>query len=427
MNFRNIGIVISREFMTRVRKKSFLIITFLGPILFAAIAVIPSLIMFLAEDKGKNIAVVDESGIAMTEFVSNDSYTFTDRSGESLDSLKANLSADGIDVLVHISPLIDSIRSVNVVTYSDKALSMDLKEAIALRVDNAVEDYRIACSGIEDLRGIMDKVKSDVSITTYTIDDSGEEKLDSAELKMIVSMLLGMVIYMFIAMFSGMVMSSVIEEKASRVVEVLISSVKATELMFGKIVGVACVALTQFLLWVVLTIGIITVAGSVMGFDKIAQSQTGMMPGTEMAGVDAEAMMSNIDAGDNSLIVALMDLNYSQIIVSFLVFFVLGYLLYASLFAAIGSAVENEADSSQLQLPITIPLLIGFFIAIYSFKSPDSAIAVWGSMIPFTSPIVMLARIPFGVPVWQLVLSIALLLVTFVLCAWVSAKIYRAG
>ena len=413
--------------MTRVRKKSFLIITFLGPIFFAAIAVIPSLIMFLAEDKGKNIAVVDESGIAMAEFVSNESYTFTDRSAEPLDSLKANLSAEGIDVLVHISPVIDSVKSVNVVTYSGKALSMDLKEAISSRVDNAVEDYRISCSGISDLREIMDKVKSDVNITTYTIDDSGEAKLDSAELKMIVSMLLGMIIYMFIAMFSGMVMSSVIEEKASRVVEVLISSVKATELMFGKIIGVACVALTQFLLWVVLTLAIITVAGSVMGLDKIAQSQTEMMPATEMAGMDAETVMNSLNSEDNSLIAALMDLNYSQIIISFLVFFVLGYLLYASLFAAIGSAVENEADSSQLQLPITIPLLIGFFIAIYSFKSPDSAIAVWGSMIPFTSPIVMLARIPFGVPVWQLVLSIALLLVTFVLCALVSSKIYRAG
>ena len=404
--------------MTRVRKKSFLIITFLGPILFAAIAVIPSLIMFLAEDKGKNIAVVDESGIAMSEFVSNESYTFTDCSSQPLDSLKTKLSSEGFDVLVHISPVIDSTKSVNVVTYSDKALSMDLKEAIASRVDNAVEDYRISCSGISDLKEIMDQVKSDVSITTYTIDDSGKAKLDSAELKMIVSMLLGMVIYMFIAMFSGMVMSSVIEEKASRVVEVLISSVKATELMFGKIIGVACV---------VLTLAIMAVAGSVMGFDQIAQSQSGMMPGTEMAGMDPEAMMNTLDAEDTSVIAALMDLNYSQIIVSFLVFFVLGYLLYASLFAAIGSAVENEADSSQLQLPITIPLLIGFFIAIYSFKSPDSAIAVWGSLIPFTSPIVMLARIPFGVPVWQLALSIVLLLVTFVACAWISAKIYRAG
>ncbi len=427
MNFRNIGIVISREFMTRVKKKSFLVITFLGPVLFAAIAIIPSLIMFFANDDGKKIAVVDDSGIVMPVLESNDSYVFEDYAGRDIDSLKSNLKEYGIDVLMLVSPVVDSTRSVNVVTFSDKALSMDTKEAIENRVDEAVEAYRITLSGIDGLKDIMDEVKSDVTITTYTVDDSGEAKLDSAEVKMIVSMLLGMVIYMFITMFSAMVMSSVIEEKSSRVVEVLISSVKSIELMFGKIIGVACVALTQFLLWVMLTVAIVSVVGGIVGFDSIAKSQTEMaaMPGG--AAINPEEIAQSMADEDLSIVSALMDLNYTEIIVSFIVFFVLGYLLYASLFAAIGSAVENEADSSQLQIPVTIPMLIGFFIAIYAFKSPDSQLAIWGSMIPFTSPIVMLARIPFGVPVWQLVLSIGLLLVTFVLCAWMSAKIYRAG
>lgn len=427
MNFRNIGIVISREFMTRVKKKSFLVITFLGPVLFAAIAIIPSLIMFFANDDGKKIAVVDDSGIVLPVLESNDSYIFEDYAGRDIDSLKSNLKEYGIDVLMLVSPVVDSTRSVNVVTFSDKALSMDTKEAIENRVDEAVEDYRITLSGIDGLKDIMDEVKSDVTITTYTVDDSGKAKLDSAEVKMIVSMLLGMVIYMFITMFSAMVMSSVIEEKSSRVVEVLISSVKSIELMFGKIIGVACVALTQFLLWVMLTVAIVSVVGGIVGFDSIAKSQTEMtaMPGG--AAINPEEIAQSMADEDLSIVSALMDLNYTEIIVSFIVFFVLGYLLYASLFAAIGSAVENEADSSQLQIPVTIPMLIGFFIAIYAFKSPDSQLAIWGSMIPFTSPIVMLARIPFGVPVWQLVLSIGLLLVTFVLCAWMSAKIYRAG
>lgn len=427
MNFRNIGIVISREFMTRVKKKSFLVITFLGPVLFAAIAIIPSLIMFFANDDGKKIAVVDDSGIVLPVLESNDSYIFEDYAGRDIDSLKSNLKEYGIDVLMLVSPVVDSTRSVNVVTFSDKALSMDTKEAIENRVDEAVEAYRINLSGIDGLKDIMDEVKSDVTITTYTVDDSGEAKLDSAEVKMIVSMLLGMVIYMFITMFSAMVMSSVIEEKSSRVVEVLISSVKSIELMFGKIIGVACVALTQFLLWVMLTVAIVSVVGGIVGFDSIAKSQTEMtaMPGG--AAINHEEIAQSMADEDVSIVSALMDLNYTEIIVSFIVFFVLGYLLYASLFAAIGSAVENEADSSQLQIPVTIPMLIGFFIAIYAFKSPDSQLAIWGSMIPFTSPIVMLARIPFGVPVWQLVLSIGLLLVTFVLCAWMSAKIYRAG
>ena len=438
MNFRNIGVIISREYRTRVQKKSFLLVTFLGPILFAALMVLPSLIMFFAEDKGKQIAVVDESGIVFPKLENNEMCTFTEYPVLELDSLKANLSEKGIDVLMCISPIIDSTNSVNVFTYAPKALSVELKESLESKVDDAVEDYRIGLYNIGDLKQIMSEVKSDIDITTYTVDDSGEAKLDSAEVKMIVSMLLGMIIYMFIAMFSGMVMSSVIEEKSSRVVEVLVSSVKATELMFGKIVGVAAVALTQFLLWVVLTGVIVGVVGGIMGFDTLAGSSQDMttMMGVDQGTLDAAgmsidpaAMASSLGAkeGGNPVIAALLDMDYTLILSSFVVFFVLGYLLYASLFAAIGSAVENEADSSQLQLPVTIPLLIGFFIALYAFKSPDSSLAFWGSIIPFTSPIVMLARIPFGVPAWELALSIGLLLLTFLACAWLSAKIYKIG
>lgn len=251
-----------------------------------------------------------------------------------------------------------------------------------------------------------------------------------------------MIIYMFIAMFSGMVMQSVIEEKASRVVEVLVSSVKATELMFGKIIGVACVALTQFLLWVVLTAVLVTGVSAFIGFDSIMDStsvQTEQM--NQMAqglGMDQDmmeaagmAMPSAAEIADQSELGAIMstlsELNYVQLILGFIVYFALGYLLYASLFAAIGSAVENEADTQQLQIPVTIPLLIAFFVAFYAFKAPDSAVVFWGSMIPFTSPIVMLARIPFGVPAWELALSIVLLVAAFVACAWMSAKIYRIG
>ena len=229
---------------------------------------------------------------------------------------------------------------------------------------------------------------------------------------------------MFIALFSGMVMSSVIEEKSSRVVEVLMSSVKATELMFGKIIGVALVALTQFLLWILLTLMLIGVAGGILGKDKLM----GMLqddPTTEMV----SQMNDNVNLPDGMDVVmsTLGNINLGQILFAFLFFFIFGYLLYASLFAAIGSAVENEGDSSQLQIPVTIPLLLAFFIAIYAFKAPDSSLVFWGSIIPFTSPIVMLARIPFGVATWELVLSMVLLVVTFVVCAWASAKIYKVG
>ena len=248
---------------------------------------------------------------------------------------------------------------------------------------------------------------------------------------MMVSMILGMIIYMFIALFGGMVMSSVIEEKASRVVEVLVSSVKATELMFGKIIGVALVALTQFFLWIVLTLSIVGIVGAVAGKDLLKSADPAEMVQTVggMSAEQSEAVVQAVsDQGEMGTILStISNLPFAKIIVCFVLFFIFGYMLYASLFAAIGSAVENEGDTQQLQIPITIPLLLGFFIAIYAFKAPDSALVFWGSMIPFTSPIVMLARLPFGVPTWELVVSIILLIATFAVCAWISAKIYKVG
>ena len=441
MKLRNIKTIISREYMTRVKKKSFLLITFLGPIFFAAIAILPSLIMFMAEDKGKQIAVIDESGIVMPKFVDTEAIDYIDCTGQQLDSLKNQLDLLGYDALVHISQLDSAAKSVNVTAYSSSPMSVDTKEAISSRVDDAVEDYRLSLYDIGDLKQIMKDVEYNSTVTTYTLGEDGEEKISSSEVYMFISLGLSMIIYMFIAMFSGMVMQSVIEEKASRVVEVLVSSVKATELMFGKIIGVACVALTQFFLWIVLTAIIVTGVSSFIGFDTMMESasvQTEQMTQmTEGLGVESEMMGMTMPAIDSTAVAqgsemgailsTLKDLNYGMLLIGFFVYFALGYLLYASFFAAIGSAVENEADTQQLSIPVTIPLMIGFFIAFYAFKAPDSAVVLWGSMIPFTSPIVMLARIPFGVPVWELALSIGLLVATFVACGWASAKIYKIG
>jgi len=424
MKLRNLNIVISREYLTRVRKKSFLLITFLGPVFFAAVAVLPSIIMMMTEDKGKNVAVVDESGFVMQKFTDDRTMTFTDLSSEPLDSVKAWFSREHYDVLVAISPLDSASKSVSVSAYSSKPLSVDMKGALAAKVDEAVEDYRISQYDVDGLKEIMNDVKSEISIATYTVGEDGEEKITSSEVYMGISLALSMIIYMFIAMFSGMVMQSVIEEKASRVVEVLVSSVKATELMFGKIIGVACVALTQFFLWVVLTVVLVVGASAFMGFGSIDPSQAQQM--VEMTG-QMGTMENMTDMGMPVILSTLAQLNYGQLILGFIVYFILGYLLYASFFAAIGSAVENEADTTQLQMPVTIPLLIAFFIAFYAFKAPDSPVVFWGSMIPFTSPIVMLARIPFGVPAWELLLSVALLAGTFVACGWASAKIYKIG
>jgi ABC-2 type transport system permease protein len=436
MKMRNIGIIISREYLTRVKKKSFLLTTFLVPVLFAAMCILPSVIMFMSEDKGKQVAVIDQSGVVMPYLVDSETIDYTDYSSSPLDSLKENFAGMGLDILVVVSPLDSITRSVTVASYSEKPVSVDIKERITSKVDDAIEDYRISLYEVGDLKQIMKEVESNVSMATYTIGEAGEEKITSSEVYMIISMVLSIIIYMFIAMFSGMVMQSVIEEKASRVVEVLVSSVKATELMFGKIIGVACVALTQFFLWIILTLVLVGGFSAFGGFSSMmgdpAQAEqmlemTGMT--ATMGGVSAEEMMTMAqDQSELSTVFStLKDINWVQMILAFIVYFALGYLLYASFFAAIGSAVENEADTNQLQMPVTVPLLLAFFIALYAFNAPDSAVVWWGSMIPFTSPIVMLARIPFGVPGWELALSIGLLVATFIACGWVSAKIYKIG
>ena len=433
MKMRNIKTIIGREYLTRVKKKSFLLTTFIVPILFAALCILPSVIMFMAKDTGKKIAVVDQSGIVMPYLVDTDAVDYEDYSAEPADSMKARFEELGLDVLVIVSPLDTVAKTVSVSSYSPKPLSMELKEGVQSKVNDAVEDYRLALYDITDLKQIMEDVKANISMSTYTMDESGEEKITSSEVYMIISMILSIIIYMFIAMFSGMVMQSVIEEKASRVVEVLVSSVKATELMFGKIIGVACVALTQFFLWIVLTLVLVGGFSAFVGFDSLmgdtAQTEQMMEMTAQMGGVDMAEMTAAMqeEEGLGAVLSTLKDINWVQMIFAFIIYFALGYLLYASLFAAIGSAVENEADTTQLQMPITLPLMLAFFIALYAFNAPDSQIVWWGSMIPFTSPIVMLARIPFGVPMWELALSIALLVMTFGACGWLSAKIYKIG
>ena len=449
MNLRKLGIVIEREYLNKVKKKSFLLITFLTPLLFAGIAILPSLIMYGTKEEAKKVGVVDNSGIVMPYLQSGEVLAYKDLGIDAdVEAIKADLGAAGIDILLTISPLDSAAKTVTADTYSVKPLGMDSSSSIEGKINDAVEAYRIDSYGIENLEEIMHSVHSNVHVHSYTISDTGEEKISESGVYMAVSMILGMALYMFIALFSGMVMSSVIEEKSSRVVEVLVSSVKATELMFGKILGVALVALTQFVLWILLTGVILGIVGGIVGKDKIMgmmqddattemmqqmAAPEGLHPGDISleqalpAASDTTAVAAGEPSGMGVIMSTLGNINLGQILFAFLVYFIFGYLLYASLFAAIGSAGENEGDTSQLQIPVTIPLLLGFFIAIYAFKAPDSQLVFWGSMIPFTSPIVMLARIPFGVPGWELALSMVLLVATFAVCAWASAKIYKVG
>jgi len=418
MKLNTIGIIIRREYLNRVKKKSFLITTFVVPVLMAALFIVPIVLMMNSKDKAKTIAVVDRSGVVAEALTNTETIVFMNFGDFSVDSLKSHLKDMNIDGVLSISEFSED-KSLSVDLTSLKPFGMETTELISGKVNGAIEDYKMSSYDIPDLEKIMKDVKQKVKVNAFVIDEDGNESASELGINQVISMLMGIIIFLFITLFGGMVMSAVIEEKTSRVVEVLVSSVKATELMFGKIIGIAFVAFTQFFLWVILTLILVSVAGSVIGLDKIGGVDTSsMMETSSMLGANPEL---------EGVVGTLSSIPVGEYLCVFLVFFLFGYILYSTLFAAIGSSVDNEGDAQQLQLPVTIPLMIGYFIAIYTFKAPDSGLAFWGSMIPFTSPIVMLARLPFGVETWEILLSVSVLVVTAFICAWLSAKIYKVG
>ena len=439
MNWKKVGIVISHEYSTRVRKKSFILTTLLTPIGMALLICVPMLIMLFTGNENQKVKVIDQSGIVAPYLESGEKVTYVmGVEGETVDLLKDIFDELDYYAIVGISPL-DEKGEVSVVSYSKEPLNMDLKNSINRAVNKAVETRKLTRYDIQNLDEILADVKTDIKLNSMTLTSDGDAKEDSVEIYMILSYLMSFLIYMFVFMFGTMVMRSVIDEKSSRVVEVIVSSVKSVELMMGKIIGVALVALTQFFIWIALTFIIVTAVNAAAG-PKLMQNIGGMGEVIAIAGddnhigpEDMETILQSAGQSEDApealkLIGQLRNLDWFYIIGCFLVYFLLGYLLYASMFAAIGAAVDNEADTSQLQLPVTIPLIIGIFIMLHTFEHPNSALSVWTSIIPWTSPMVMLARIPFGVvPVWQLLLSIVLLALTFLATAWFSAKIYRIG
>lgn len=419
MDKNKLFLIISREFSVRVKKKSFILLTILTPIFMALLIVLPTIIMSLSpSERGQKILVVDRSRECEKYFVSNEDYVYKFDPNADIQSIKKDLSTSDLYAIVEISPM-DSAYNVSVSTYSNKQINIDTKEEIEKCVERGVRDKKLAAYNIQNLDAIIKDINTKVDVKTYTVSEEEREKSGMVEINMAISYIASFLIYMFIFMFGSMVMRGVIDEKSNRVVEVIISSVKPFELMLGKIIGVGAVALLQFLIWVVLTFAIIFGAQAFMGVDLA--SAGGSVPGALPEGFSA----SGGKVGE--MLAALAGINFGYIILSFLAYFILGYLLYASMFAAVGSAVDNETDTQQLTIPITLPLIIGLFLMIHAFRFPDSSLSFWGSIIPFTSPMVMMARVPFGVPLWQMILSIVLLLATFIFMTYLSAKIYRVG
>ena len=430
-----IGLIISQEYRNRVAKKSFLLMTFLTPILMAALIVTPIFLASIKDDEERVVAVVDETGLYEEFFeglVSEDcSFEVIKEQGignkkqgiggdVQISNFKSQLSTD-YSAFVIISD--DLTKNQNALTmYSQKQVPSGIRRFIESSLEDYIEAQILASYNIPKLREMISEAKVDVKVTTYKLSDEGVTTSDS-DIASVIGMLTTMLIYMFIFVSGAQVMNSIVQEKVNRIVEVMVCSVRPWELMWGKIIAVGLTCLTQMALWVVLTLLIVGVAMGVMDI-PLEGSQLAMPNAQQLADMSGQGLNGQFDS---QYISSLLSIDWVLVLVMFVVYFIGGYLLYSSLFAAIGASVDNEADTSQFMMPITIIVLFALYAGIYSAENPDGPLAFWCSMIPFTSPMVMMVRIPFDVPMWQLGLSLGLLALTIVGTIWLSAKIYRVG
>jgi len=411
-----IWLIFQREYLVRVRKKSFIIMTFLAPLLLAAFMVVP---VFLAtiSDKTEEIGVLDESGLFQNKFKNSEDRTFVPLAGN-LEEAKTKFLHSKLTGFLYI-PKQNLDNPAGIRLYSKSNASIDSKMAIESSLRKEIENIKFQRSGID--QAVLENIKTDISVSTTNLSQEGE-KDNNAFVTSAAGYAGAFLIYIFIFMYGVQIMRGVIEEKTNRIVEVIISSVKPFQLMMGKILGIAAVGLTQFLLWIILSSLVTSVIGSQFR-DKLA-------PPTTMAATNADTSATKkINAtGVQEAFKALDNLNLPLILGCFIFYFLGGYLLYGALFGAVGAAVDNETDTQQFMLPITIPLVMTFVVAqTVIIKNPDGPVAFWMSVIPLTSPIAMMIRIPFGVPTYQLLLSMVLLVLGFVGTTWLAARIYRVG
>ena len=419
-----INLIIKREYTTRVMKKSFILLTFLTPLLLVGMIGLIVWMGGIKDDNIKKIIVIDQTSLYKDILKSSESYSF-EYVDKQIDTYKNNPDQiKEITALLYINGDL-SVNPEAAVLYSEKQVNMELKSYISGQLNKYIEEQKLAAYNIPDLKQMVEKSRTDIELKTIKWGEGGKEKEGSAELAMIIGMITAFIIYMFIVIYGAQVMSGVVQEKTNRIVEVIISSVKPFELMMGKIIGIALVGLTQFLMWVILTVVISMVAGSVIGknIDADTLQQVSQMQQMGMQPTSTQSLPPELE----SLFSALNGLDFVKIGGLFILYFLGGYLLYASLFAAIGSAVDNETDTQQFSMPIMLPIIFAIYAGIFSAENPDGPLAFWCSMIPFTSPIVMMVRLPFDVPAWQIILSLSILILSFLGTTWVAAKIYRTG
>lgn len=417
-------LIVSREYLTRIRKKSFFVMTVLGPLLLVFMIVFP-LILQRESEKHLHVLVVDENDYFINRFQDTRKISFSYLSGD-IDELKRLCIHSDYDAVLHILAGVQSNKS-NLYYYEEPPLSLcgQIEEQMnKLLFDKAMQDsFKITSAQFAEIEEL-----SRAKVAVLQLDEQGNEKEGGREMNYVIGLVCGLLIYFFILMYASQVLRGVTEEKTNRIVEVLLSSVKPVQLMMGKIVGVALVGLTQFAIWVLLSLGLLF--GMQVAMPNLFNSPDAPELVASAAANDAATTLSANDLQMNGLLNQIgnfYNFSFSALLLCFLLFFVLGYLIYASLFAAVGAAVDNETDSQQFTLPVTLPLLLTCMLIMPIAENPSGDIAFWFSMIPLTSPIAMMIRLPSGVPLWELLTSLALMAAFFFLCLWLAIKVYRTG
>lgn len=436
-----ITLIIKREYLTRIRKKSFIIMSVLGPFIFAAYIIIPMYFATLEDKDEKTVVVIDDSKL-FTEYGSEGAtfvipgteyLKFQVVEGVPVETFKQGFEESGYYAVLFIPSNILASEVSQI--YSSNQTSVEVSGYIKRTMENEIEHLKLASHDIEGIEKIIAEVETRISVTSIKWTRDGETKQTNTGVVMGVGYLGGMLIFFFVFFFGSQVMRGVIEEKVSRIIEVIVSSVKPFELMMGKIIGVGLTGLTQFVVWIFFSTILITGLKAAF-FPELNQTPTEQVVASDLfdqnagsASFDAEPEEISNDDLDKAqeIFASLKSINAGVMAGAFLFYFIFGYLLYAAMFAVIGSMVDNETDTQQMVLPVILPLILGLYVMINAINNPDGALPFWFSLIPFTSPVVMMVRIPFGVPWWQIAVSASLLIGTFLGMTWVAGKVYRTG
>ena len=413
-------IIIQREFMTRIKKKSFILLTILMPFIMAALVVVPLWLASIKDSEQKNVAVVDKTGEYFQALKDTKNYHFF-TAPEILPEFRSDTS--GVLAVVSITQnLVQNPKAITM--YSREEISAELLSSVEGCINEQVRKDKLAASGISNLDDIIQDIQATLSVSTVKWNDDGDETSSNTGIAIAAGFIFTLLIYMFVMSYGAMVMQSVTEEKTNRIVELMVSSVKPFQLMMGKIIGIALVGFVQLAIWGVMLAVILMVAGGIFGADAAmsAASATQPMGGMNMPGGSVPEMSESAE-----IMQALSNLPYAELVIMFVLMFVGGYLLYASFFAAVGASVNEPEDTSQFMMPMIFIMLFGLYAAMYSVENTNGPLAFWASLFPLTSPIVMMVRIPFGVPLWQEALSVFLLFATALGFVWLGGKIYRVG